>query len=358
MLSRAGILNVYQYNDETLNFAGGRLLLRGVNGSGKSTAMNMLLPFLLEGEPRRIDAAGEQSGVLRSWMLSGREEPNPIGYLWIELRRETADGLEYLVCGCGIRASRSTERVTTWWFVTPRRPGIDLSLVEAKTPLSIDALRAEIGAAAVFTHDQRAGYRTEIRARLFGGADLDQHLRLLHIVRNPRVGDRIDVELPSYLSDALPQLSEAALDDAAQPLEDLEEHRRNVEDLTRTVQALSALNTLYADYARSELHTRIRHSLETVDTARRAETSYTARRTRPGTRRSRHRRSRRRARRQRGHATPPTRGSRRAQSQRRLPRRCRAERSSGTRRRSRPGDRTSRGGSGAFGHPPRPRQIR
>jgi hypothetical protein len=40
--SRAGILNVYQYEDETLHFADGRLLLRGVNGSGKSTAMNRL----------------------------------------------------------------------------------------------------------------------------------------------------------------------------------------------------------------------------------------------------------------------------------------------------------------------------
>jgi len=59
--SRAGILNVYQYEDETLHFAGGRLLLRGVNGSGKSTAMNMLLPFLLEADTRRIDAAGEQT---------------------------------------------------------------------------------------------------------------------------------------------------------------------------------------------------------------------------------------------------------------------------------------------------------
>ena len=58
-LSRAGIINVYQYGDEVLTFAGGRLLLRGVNGSGKSTAMNMLLPFLLEADVRRIDAAGE-----------------------------------------------------------------------------------------------------------------------------------------------------------------------------------------------------------------------------------------------------------------------------------------------------------
>jgi energy-coupling factor transporter ATP-binding protein EcfA2 len=87
MLSRAGIINVYQYGDETLDFGGGRLLLRGVNGSGKSTAMNMLLPFLLDADTRRIDAAGEQSGVLRAWMLSGRDEPQPQGYLWLEVAK-------------------------------------------------------------------------------------------------------------------------------------------------------------------------------------------------------------------------------------------------------------------------------
>ncbi|MDE0216738.1 MAG: hypothetical protein OXN79_09210, partial [bacterium] len=68
-LNRAGIVNVYQYQDEVLHFGGGRLLLRGVNGSGKSTAMNMLLPFLLTARLGRIDAAGEQSGMLKSWML-------------------------------------------------------------------------------------------------------------------------------------------------------------------------------------------------------------------------------------------------------------------------------------------------
>ena len=44
-----------------------------------------LLPFLLTGNARGIDAAGEQTGVLRAWMLSGREEPQPVGYLWIEM---------------------------------------------------------------------------------------------------------------------------------------------------------------------------------------------------------------------------------------------------------------------------------
>lgn len=221
MLSRAGIVNVYQYGNEILHFAGGRLLLRGVNGSGKSTAMNMLLPFLLDADTRRIDAAGEQSGVLRSWMLSGREGPQPQGYLWLEV----AKGESYLSFGCGIRASRATDQVTTWWFITSRRPGIDFSLVEGRVPVSREALRAAIAPDLLFGHEQRADYRAELRKRLFGGADIEQHLHLLRIVRNPRVGDRLDSELPQYLQDALPQLSDAALDDAAQPLEDLEEHR-------------------------------------------------------------------------------------------------------------------------------------
>jgi energy-coupling factor transporter ATP-binding protein EcfA2 len=169
---------VYQYGNETLQFGGGRLLLRGVNGSGKSTAMNMLLPFLVDADTRRIDAAGEQSAVLRSWMLSGREEQQPVGYLWIEFTRagDEPEQQQYLVCGCGIKANRSTDRVTTWWFVTDRRPGVDLALMEGRVPLSVDALRAELGPHAVFAQDQRAAYRQAIRDALFGGGDLDQHI--------------------------------------------------------------------------------------------------------------------------------------------------------------------------------------
>jgi len=265
-LNRAGIVNVYQYGEETLHFAGGRLLLRGVNGSGKSTAMNMLLPFLLDADTRRIDAAGEQSGVLKSWMLSGRDDPQPVGYLWLELAR----GTDYLTCGCGIKASRSSDSVTTWWFCSSRRPGVDLDLVEDRHPLSLEALRATIAPDPVFRHEQRSLYRAEVRNRLFGGADIDQHIRLLHIVRNPRVGDRIDLELPSHLYEALPQLSDAALADAAQPLDDLEEHRRNVEELGRTTKALDALGQVYSSYARGELRRRAAAARELAVTAERA----------------------------------------------------------------------------------------
>ena len=38
-LSRAGILNIWQYDDQVFAFAGGRLLLRGANGAGKSQTL-------------------------------------------------------------------------------------------------------------------------------------------------------------------------------------------------------------------------------------------------------------------------------------------------------------------------------
>ena len=251
-LNRAGIINVYQYENEVLNFAGGRLLLRGVNGSGKSTAMNMLLPFLLTARPGRIDAASDQTGILRSWMLNGRDDAQPVGYLWIEFERRD----EFLVCGCGIKANRQSDNVTTWWFVTSRRPAIDLNLVAGDQPLSADALRAELGGDEVFGDRRRSDYRLAVQRRLFGGAPIDEHIGLIHVVRSPRVGDRIDLDLPQHLVEALPQLSEQALDEAAQPLDDLDEHRRNVADLARTLDAIRGLLDVYRTYCARELRQR------------------------------------------------------------------------------------------------------
>jgi uncharacterized protein (TIGR02680 family) len=279
--SRAGILNVYQYQDEVLEFADGRLLLRGVNGSGKSTAMNMLLPFLLEADVRKIDAAGEQRGVLRSWMLSDNDDTQRTGYLWIEFTRDGEDGTapEHRTVGCGIRANRSTDRVTTWWFSTDRRARTgasgatgweaDFRLTEADVPFSAEVLRSELGPRGqVFT--STAEYRVEIARRFFGGTDPQAYFRLLHQVRNPRVGDRIDTDLPRTLREALPPVPDDAVSDAAQPLEDLEDHRRNVTDLTTTAEALDTVVEVYTDYARRVLMTAVEGAASAVDAARTA----------------------------------------------------------------------------------------
>ena len=295
-LHRAGIINVYQYENETIDFAGGRLLLRGVNGSGKTTAMNMLLPFLLTASQQRIDASGEQSGILKSWMLSGRDDAQPAGYIWLELERPVDHDLEvdadghaavdvddeegavfdrptrmHLSIGCGIKANRSSDSVTTWWFVTDRRPGIDLALVEHGVAVSPDALRGEIGSDHVYTHDRRRDYRSEVARRLYGGVEPDRFIDLLNTVRNPRIGDRIDVDLPRHLSEALPQLSDQSLADAARPLDDLDEHRRNVENLRVTTDALRAIGDVHHDYLVGDLAAHADAARATLEESRRAE---------------------------------------------------------------------------------------
>ncbi len=68
-------------------------------------------------------------------MLSGRDEPQPQGYLWLEV----AKGDSYLNFGCGIRANRATDQVTTWWLITSLRVGINLHLLEGRVPTSRDA---------------------------------------------------------------------------------------------------------------------------------------------------------------------------------------------------------------------------
>ena len=45
--TRAGLISLWRYWEETFVFHRGRLLLRGPNGSGKSMALELLLPFLL-----------------------------------------------------------------------------------------------------------------------------------------------------------------------------------------------------------------------------------------------------------------------------------------------------------------------
>ena len=75
-LERAGIRNVWQYDDQVLEFAEGRLLLRGRNGAGKSKALEMLLPFLLDGDVRRLDTTGTNRTSLR-WLMADDPRATP-----------------------------------------------------------------------------------------------------------------------------------------------------------------------------------------------------------------------------------------------------------------------------------------
>ena len=145
-LSRAGIVNVWHYLDNEFDLSGGRMILRGTNGSGKSRALEMLLPFLLDADRRKMDATGAARVNLDELMRTGaREQANRTGYLWLELARPG----EYLTVGALVRHSQSASSTKVWYFTTPLRVGDELALLsDAREPLSRDALTELIGARA------------------------------------------------------------------------------------------------------------------------------------------------------------------------------------------------------------------
>jgi uncharacterized protein (TIGR02680 family) len=268
-LHRAGITNVWFYYDTEFTLSGGRMVLRGTNGAGKSKALEMLLPFLLDGDRRRMDAALSGKVKLETLMTAGgAEQPNRLGYLWLELERTTEDldaaggpVLEHLTLGALVRFSRSTGEAKVYYFTTPLRIGIDLPLLDAaRAPLSRDKLAQAIGADRIT--DSADKHRERVRTQVFGlpgDADADRFdaLRLLlRTLRAPDVGNKIEAGLSQILSNVLPPLGDAAIAAAGKQLDDLSETRAAQDRLHATHQQVDRFLRIYSRYAAAAvLHT-------------------------------------------------------------------------------------------------------
>ncbi|TCO53138.1 TIGR02680 family protein [Actinocrispum wychmicini] len=253
-LARAGVVNVWYYYDTTFQFTGGRMILRGTNGSGKSRALEMLLPFLLDADRRKMDATGSGKVRLEDLMRHGAHGQNRLGYLWLELARQEDDQAEqFLTIGALVRFSVSTGEAKPWYFTTPLRVGVDLPLMDdRRQPLSREHLGELIGADRIT--EKADVHRERVGATVFGlsgNSGKERYgglLQLLHTLRAPDMGNRIDEgNLPKILSDALPPLSENTLREAGERLDSLSDSR---EEQRRLVEAVEHIDTFLDVYRR------------------------------------------------------------------------------------------------------------
>lgn len=258
-LHRAGIRNVWQYDEQEFSFGDGRLLLRGKNGAGKSKALEMLLPYLLDGDARALDATGTGRTTLLWLMLDGFEQTNRLGYLWVEFTRTDEEGNDHhLTLGAAIRASQSTRTAKPFFFVTPLRVGKDLHLAPAGQPLPVDQLKSLVGPQNVT--DRAVEHRARVARHLFGLTDPARYrnlLHLLHRLRRPTIGDRIDSGgLVSVLAETLPALDDEVVEKVARNLDDLDAVRTDLGRLERTDEALRTFLTGYRGYLHGALRRR------------------------------------------------------------------------------------------------------
>ncbi|HEX6074816.1 MAG TPA: TIGR02680 family protein [Micromonosporaceae bacterium] len=256
---RAGILNVWRYYDEVFEFHHGRLLLRGPNGTGKSKALELLLPFLFDANLRahRLSTFGTGERTMH-WNLMGEGATGTtrVGYVWLEFGLDDA---EWFCCGARLQATAHATTVGVDYFTTGQRIGVPggLSLVNnAGQPLTRSALSEALGKHGEL-HGSAAEYRTEVRHTLFAGMNeqrYDALITALLQLRTPKLSERLDPGLLSHLlSRALPPLGQAEITELAEGFERLDRQRERLAKLDAEVAAARTLAARQRGYAQRVL---------------------------------------------------------------------------------------------------------
>lgn len=266
---RAGIVNIWDYLDEEFVFADGRLVLRGHNGSGKTKALEVLFPFILDGytDARRLDPFSGQNRTMKSNLLY-RGDESAYGYVWMEFARERDEaeggGTETVTLIIGLRAHRHRDGVTPSFFVTDQRLGVDFGLLSADDrPLTERQLKTALGEDA--HHNSAADYRRAVDARLFGlGERYVQLLDLLLALRRPLLAKDLDPEKVSHtLTGGLSPLDETLVDQAARDFANLSAVQSRFAAANASHEAARAFGDVYSDY----LALNARHRLLRVEAA-------------------------------------------------------------------------------------------
>ncbi|WP_369024118.1 TIGR02680 family protein [Nocardia cyriacigeorgica] len=277
--TRAGIVNLWDYRDQEFCFADGRLVLRGPNGSGKTKALEVLFPFVLDGriEPRRLNPFAGEERTMKSNLLYRKQE-SAYSYVWMEFARGDWDDPEVVTVGIGMRATRSSDKVTRWYFVADGRVGVDFSLLGPDDrPFTRKQLAEQIGSDAIV--DRPVEYRAAIDARMFGLGQqrYDQLINLILTLRRPQLAKNLDPRgLSQALTDGLRPLDEQLIMDAARSFSDMEEVGRTLAGLVHADTATRNFVAVYRKYLAVQAKTDVDQVATRLDAVTHASTALFA----------------------------------------------------------------------------------
>jgi len=272
--TRAGIINLWDYFDEEFVFADGRLALRGHNGSGKTKALEVLFPFVLDGglDARRLDPfSGENRTMKANLLYRGQDAEH--GYVWLEFGRPPRPGEEWgetVTLIVGLTAHKNWERAKPAFFITGQRMGIDFGLLSADSrPLTARQLTAILGRDASYG-DRRRTYQEAVDARLFGlGPErYTQLLDLLIALRRPLLAKDLDpAKVSDTLTAGLSPVDEELVEQAARDFENLAAVQKQYDDLATADAAVRAFLAQYTAYLKAHTRYQVDQVTARMDTA-------------------------------------------------------------------------------------------
>lgn len=288
-MNRAGLFNYWYYEDEVFDFVGGKLLLRGNNGSGKSVTMQSFLPVLLDGStrPERLDPFGSRARKMEDYLLgekdvTGYEERT--GYLYMEFKRKETD--QYITIGIGLQARRG-KQLNFWGFVLTdnRRIGKDFYLYKNEThngekvkiPLSKIQLRNQV-AEGGHVVDTRNEYANLVNQYVFGYETIEEYedlIKLLIQLRSPKLSkDFRPTVIHEILKAALAPLSDDDLRHLSDTIEQMDQAKQQLEQVELEENALSEITRVYTAYNEKVLYDQANGYVQASETLEKEEKEY------------------------------------------------------------------------------------
>ncbi len=276
-MNRAGIINFWYYDEAEFHLAGGRLILRGANGSGKSVTMQSFLPLVLDGDKRpwRLDPFGSKDRRVDYYLLleSDSGHTDRTGYLYLEFYHPEQN--RYLTVGIGLRARRNSPNLGFWGFVITdnRRVGRDIWLYEkdyssgreAKIPLSRAQLEEAVGSGGQVVAEQ-GEYKRLVNKLLFGYEKITSYQELLDLLiqlRSPKLSkDFKPSTIYEILTGALPALQEEELRPLSEVLEDMDQINDRLNELAVHLLEAQRLHRAYNKYNEYLLYNESRSLLQ------------------------------------------------------------------------------------------------
>lgn len=274
-VTKIGLLNFWLYDEEEYDFYGGKLILRGTNGSGKSVTMQSFIPLILDGNksPDRLDPFGSKERKIEDYILGDGDyfqKEESTAYLYMETFNASLN--KYLTIGLGFRG-RKGRPVESWGFALKdgSRIGYDFYLYKDpvnKIPLTKNELKGRLGTINEYW-DNMKDYKAMVNRLLFGFPNLDvydEFIKLLLQLRSNKLSkDYKPTNLINVLNTVLQPLTEEDLRPLAEAIEQMNKTKIQIELLEKNQKSVQDFLKVYNNYNESILLIKTRKYKETQD---------------------------------------------------------------------------------------------
>lgn len=264
IMNKLGFVNFWVYDTEEFPFRNGKLLLRGLNGSGKSITTQSCIPYILDGDrtPSRLDPFGTKDRKMEYYLLgdpdSGKEES--IGYIYLEFKKPESG--QYRTVGIGLHA-RKGMKMNTWGFciLDGRRVGFDIMLYREagteKIPLDAKTLREQLGDKNPFT-ERPTEYKAIVAKHIFNIdsesiSDFDQLTNILIKTRSSKLASKENLkpeQLYAILNESLQTLSDDELHPMVDAMNKIEEIHHKADEMNNVLREVKFVTAEYDRYNR------------------------------------------------------------------------------------------------------------